>query len=597
MPKADRPEPKAGLRILMIASEAQPYSKTGGLADVAAALPKALARLGHDVTLITPRYRGVTDGPVVAALSIEVAAHRFNARLMEAPDTARPAGPSARKRREPRSVRALLLDCPELYDRDGIYYSSRGDFPDNPVRYAFLSAAAIDWALTQPPFDIIHAHDWQGGLAPVYARTLAPSHPRTSAPSHPGTSAPSHLRTLAPSHPRTPAPSHLRTLAPSHLRTLAPPHPRTSASSPPRTVLTIHNLAYQGVFDKSWVPRLGLGWQDFTIDGFEFFDQLSFMKAGINLSDAITTVSPTYAQEIQRPEYGSGLDGVIRRRSDALVGILNGIDPDEWNPAADPHLPAAFDVNDLSGKQAAKRALLEAFGFTVSAELLARPVIGMVSRMVDQKGLDLIAAAAGELAALDATFVIVGTGEPRYQEMWRELSRARPDRIRVFIGFDERRAHLVEGGSDIFTMPSRFEPCGLNQMYSQRYGTVPVVRAVGGLVDSVRPFNPRNGQGTGFLFAEYHPRAFLGALGAALAAYPNKKIWTRLQKNGMRTDFSWDRSAGEYVKMYERLLPHKAAKGPRPARRSAKRGGGEAQTTAQTAPPKRNRSGRAASKV
>jgi starch synthase len=332
------------------------------------------------------------------------------------------------------------------------------------------------------------------------------------------------------------------------------------------TVFTIHNLAYQGVFDKGWVPRLGLRWQDFTINGFEFFDRLSFMKAGINLSDAITTVSPTYAEEIQRPDYGSGLDGVIRARRDALTGILNGIDPDEWNPANDAFLPAPFDAADLSGKQAAKRALLEAFGFAASAERLARPVIGMVSRMVDQKGLDLIAAAAPELAALDATFVIVGTGEPRYQEMWRSLSRARPDHISVFIGFDERRAHLVEGGGDLFMMPSRFEPCGLNQMYSQRYGTVPVVRAVGGLVDSVRPFNPRNGQGTGFVFADYHPRAFLDALRAALAAYPNKKIWTRLQQNGMRTDFSWDRSAGEYVKMYKRLAPRQ---GPQRARKAA----------------------------
>jgi starch synthase len=464
----------------MIASEAQPYSKTGGLADVAAALPKALGRLGHDVTLITPRYRGVTDGPVVATVAIEVAAHRFSTRLMQAPAKT--------------GATVLLLDCPELYDRDGIYYDRLGDFSDNPVRYAVLSAAAIEWASTQPRFDVVHSHDWQGGLAPVYARAL---------------------------------------------------------STP--TVFTIHNLAYQGIFDKTWVPRLGLRWQDFTIDGFEFHDRLSFIKAGINLSTAITTVSPTYADEIQRPEYGNGLDGVIRRRGDALTGILNGIDADEWNPLTDRHLPAPFDRQDLTGKHAAKRALLEAFGFAVTDDLLARPVVGMVSRMVDQKGLDLIAALAGELTALEATFVIVGTGEPKYQEMWRVLSQARPDRISAFIGFDERRAHLVEGGSDIFMMPSRFEPCGLNQMYSLRYGTVPVVRAVGGLVDTVRPFNPRNGQGNGFLFAQYDPRAFLDSLRAALAAYQNKKVWTRLQKNGMKADFSWDRSAGEYVKMYRRL--------------------------------------------
>jgi starch synthase len=468
----------------MIASEAQPYSKTGGLADVAAALPKALCGLGHDVTLVTPRYRGIGAGPVVAKVSVEVAGHRFTTRLMD-------------------MGTALLLDCPELYDRDGIYYDTAGDFPDNPVRYAVLTAAAIEWASTQPRFDIIHAHDWQGGLAPAYARALA-------------------VRTV-----------------------------RTVRTVP--TVFTIHNLAYQGVFDKAWVPRLGLRWEDFTINGFEFYDRLSFMKAGINLADAITTVSPTYAEEIQRPEYGNGLDGVIRRRRDALTGILNGIDPDEWNPATDPHLPAPFDAADLSGKQAAKRALLELFGFTVTTGLLARPVVGMVSRMVDQKGLDLIAAVAGELTALDATFVIVGTGEPTYQDMWRALARVRPDRIGVFIGFDERRAHLVEGGSDIFMMPSRFEPCGLNQMYSLRYGTVPVVRAVGGLVDTVRPFNRRNGQGNGFLFADYHPRAFVEALRAALAVYPNRKLWTRLQKNGMKADFSWDRSAGEYVKMYKKL--------------------------------------------
>ncbi len=488
------------LKILMIASEAQPFSKTGGLADVATALPKALGTLGHDVTLITPRYRGVTDGPIVDRVSIEMAAHRFNARLMEAPGGAAWRA-EAEGRRRPR---VMLLDCPELYDRSGIYYDARGDYPDNAVRYAFLSAAAIDWASRQDAaFDVIHSHDWQGGLAPIYSRSIGVP-----------------------------------------------------------TVFTIHNLAYQGVFDNAWVPGLGLRWDDFTLNGFEFFDRLSFMKAGINGADALTTVSPTYAAEIQRPEYGYGLDGVIRNRSDTLVGILNGIDHDEWNPLADRFLPAPFDADSLDGKAAAKRALLETFGFAVTGDLLARPVIGMVSRMVDQKGLDLIAAAIRDLVSLNATFVIVGTGEPRYQEMWTSLARSRPDRVGVFVGFDERRAHLVEGGADLFLMPSRFEPCGLNQMYSLRYGTVPVVRAVGGLVDTVRPYHPKNGQGTGFLFSDYHPAAMMQALGAALAAYPNKKVWTRLQKNGMRADFSWDRSAGEYVKLYRRLRLRNAP-GPR----------------------------------
>ena len=491
--KPQRPTEKPkGLRILMIASEAQPFSKTGGLADVATALPKALGRLGHDVTVMTPRYRGVPPGEIVGAVALELASHALRADLHEVA-----LGPGAR---------AVLVDCPELYDRPGIYNEGGRDYPDNALRYAFLSAAAVDWASQQSakPFDILHAHDWQSGLVAVYARALDTQGTR-------GTG-------------RTPG-----------------------------TVFTIHNLAYQGLSDKTWVPRLGLEWEDFTIGGFEFYDRLSFLKAGLAFSNVITTVSPTYAEEIQRPEYGDGLDGVIRARRDVLAGILNGIDTDDWNPATDPFLPQPFDVEHLDRKAASKKALLEMFALPVTAETLARPVIGMVSRMVDQKGLDLIAAVAAELPSLGASFVIVGTGEPHYQAMWKILSARYPDRISAFVGFDERRAHLVEGGADIFLMPSRFEPCGLNQMYSMRYGTVPVVRAVGGLVDTVRPYNPRNGQGTGFLFSEYRPAALLDALGRALAAFGNRKLWTRLQKNGMRADFSWDRSAAEYVKLYKRV--------------------------------------------
>jgi starch synthase len=469
------------LRILMVASEAHPFSKTGGLADVATALTQAFGRLGHDVTLFTPRYRGIAAGDKRDRVRAFLANQWFEADLYEAP-----LGENAR---------ALLLDCPPLYDRDGIYAEQNTDYADNALRFAFLSRAAVEWAAAQPrPFSIVHAHDWQTGLVPVYAGRRWP------------------------------------------------------------TVFTIHNLAFQGVFDKAWVPALGLRWEDFTVDGFEFWDRISYLKAGVMFSDALTTVSPTYAEEIQRPEYGYGFEGIMRARSHALVGILNGIDDTEWDPARDPHLPEPFSASDLSGKRAAKRALLETFGLPVDDAAMARPVIAMVSRMTEQKGLDLLAALAPQFPSLDATFTIVGTGEPRFENMWRWLAFNHPHRFGVFVGFDERRAHLVEGGADIFMMPSRFEPCGLNQMYSMRYGTVPVVRAVGGLVDTVKPYSPKNGQGTGFLFTEYHPTALWEALQHALQTYrAHSARWRRLQVNGMKRNFSWDRSATEYLKLYRQL--------------------------------------------
>ncbi len=489
----------------MVSSEAMPFSKTGGLADVASSLTRALGRLGHDVTLVTPRYRGVAGGSSRHPVRAYVANRWFEGELHEVP-----LGPGAR---------ALLVDCPPLYDRAGIYSESNTDYPDNPVRFAFLSIAALEWAAAQrQPPSIIHGHDWQAGLLPIYARQ--------------------RTRHLAP---RTPQ------LAPE-LRT---PH---SAIRTLPSVFTIHNLAYQGLFDKAWVPRLGLGWEDFHINGFEFWDRLSLLKAGVMFSDRLTTVSSTYAQEIQRPEYGYGFEGVMRSRADALVGILNGIDDEQWNPRRDPFLPTPFGADDLSGKRDAKRMLLEAFGLPRDEAAMARPVIAMVSRMVAQKGLDLVAWVAPQLATLDAAFTIVGTGDRRFEDMWRWLSSVAPDRISAYIGFDERRAHLVEGGADMFLMPSRYEPCGLNQMYSMRYGTVPVVRAVGGLVDTVRPYNPKNGQGTGFLFTTYDPGALLDALQRALQTYRQSKAWRRLQTNGMKKDFSWDRSAAEYVKVYKRVI-------------------------------------------
>jgi starch synthase len=471
------------LRILMVASEAQPFSKTGGLADVATALSQSLGQLGHDVILIVPRYRTVTAdlGAPRERIRAFVANRWFEADLYESP-----LGENAR---------ALLVDCPPLYDRDGIYAENNTDYVDNALRFAFLSVAAIEWASRQSqPISILHAHDWQAGLVPVYASRRWP------------------------------------------------------------TVFTIHNLAFQGIFDKAWVPVLGLRWEDFTVAGFEFWDRLSYLKAGVMFSDALTTVSPTYAQEIQRPEYGYGFDGIIRARSSALTGILNGIDDVAWDPRRDQFLPQPFDATDVEGKRASKRALLELYGLPTDDAAMARPLIAMVSRMTEQKGLDLIAALAPRLPSLDASFTIVGTGERRFENMWQRLAFNHPERFGVFVGFDERRAHLVEAGADLFMMPSRYEPCGLNQMYSMRYGTVPVVRAVGGLVDTVKPYNPKNGQGTGFLFSDYHPDALWDALRRALDTYREQPSrWQRLRRNGMTRDFSWRKSAAEYVKLYRRV--------------------------------------------
>jgi starch synthase len=464
----------------MVASEAQPFSKTGGLADVSRALSRALGRLGHDVTLFTPRYRGVQRGEPRGNVRAFVADQWYDAELQEVP-----LGPGAR---------AMLVDCGPLYNRGGIYSEHRWDYPDNAARFAFLSIAASEWMASQAQKpDVLHGHDWQAGLLPVYAR-------------------------------KTPS------------------------------VFTIHNIAYQGIVEKEWVPRLGLRWEDFHVNGFEFWDRLSLLKAGVQFAHVLTTVSPTYADEIQRPEYGYGFDGVMRSRSDALVGILNGIDVDEWNPARDPYLPAPYDAKQLEGKREAKRALLQLFGLPADDAAMAKPIIGMVSRMVHQKGLDLIAAVAPHLPSLDATFTIVGTGDQRFEDMWRALAAAMPERFGVHIGFDERRAHLVEAGADAFLMPSRYEPCGLNQMYSMRYGTVPIVRAVGGLVDTVHPYDPATGQGTGFLFGDYDPWALFAALRRALDTYRHEGAWRRLQLNGMTRDFSWERSAAEYVTVYKRVI-------------------------------------------
>ncbi len=483
------------LSILMVASEALPFVKTGGLADVAGALTTALGRLGHEVTLVVPLYREVGwVGAPYARCHLSLGGHWYDVGFVERSLGAR--------------ARVVLIECDELYDREGAYGTGGRDHPDNAVRFALLARAALELVqrARRPP-DVIHAHDWQSGLVPVYARTLYGAHPL--------------FARLA-------------------------------------TMFTIHNIAYQGLFGAETMGAVDLPARAFSMEGLEFWNQVSFLKGGINFSDGVTTVSEGYAREILTAEYGYGFEGIMQSRQSALRGILNGIDVKAWDPAHDRHIPAPFSARDLDGKRAAKRELLRRFRLPVNdadADTDAeRPVIGLISRLVHQKGFDLVREALTELAELGATFVVLGSGDPEYEEMWRTAADRYPRTIAVQIGYDEALAHLVEAGADMFLMPSRYEPCGLNQMYSMRYGTVPVVRATGGLDDAVDDVDERTGAGTGFKFRDFDASAMLTTLRDAIRVYGDGDRWRLIQQAGMRRDFSWTVSAARYVEEYADLL-------------------------------------------
>ena len=482
------------MRLTFVTSEVRPFSQTGGLADVSESLPAALAAHGCDVTVVTPLYRSA-----VAALAREGIATEA---LTGPPLRIGPADHPLRFRVAMRNgCRMAFVAHDGFYDRPSLYVGADGkDYPDNVARYAFLCRAAITLAnvLDEAP-DIVHCNDWQTALLPCYLRAGA----------LPGS----------------------------------------------RSAFTIHNLAYQGHYPAADVLTAGLGWTWFHPDGLEFYGGLNLMKGGLFFSDAITTVSPSYAAEIQTPAAGWGLDGVLRAQSHKVRGILNGIDVVRWNPAADPFLPAPFSAADLSDKAASKRALQTRSGLPVDASAM---VLGAVGRFDAQKGLPLICAAFRILAPLGVQLVVLGSGDPGIEAAVQVLAAQYPQQVAATVGFDEGLAHIIEGGADAFLMPSAFEPCGLNQMYSQRYGTLPIVHATGGLKDTVVDYTPATvqiGTASGFSFTMFDAAHLAEAILRAWRLYTSDRAaWTALQRTIMTIDHSWARSAREYLAMYQELL-------------------------------------------
>jgi starch synthase len=473
------------MKILFVSSEGLPYSKTGGLADVVEALPKALAELGHEVAILLPRYHGnKISSTLISSVTISLGdVLRF---------------PVIAEGLSVGSVRYYFVDDPGMFDRSGLYGDKSGEYPDNPQRFTEFCRAAIEFMKRVWLPDLVHCHDWQSALVPVLLRTQ---------------------------HVNDPVVRNLP------------------------VVFTIHNLGYQGLFPQAAVREAGLPQTLFTMDALEFYGKLNFLKGGLIFSDYLSTVSRRYAKEIQTPEFGSGLEGVIRNRSDRLVGILNGVDYSVWSPEADKLIAQNYSAHNLDGKRACKKNLLEIFH--LPEENLDRPLIGIVSRFADQKGFDLIARIAPELMKENISLVALGTGQPEYERLFNDLAKKNHARVGVKIGYDNALAHKIEAGADMFLMPSRYEPCGLNQIYSLRYGTVPIVRATGGLDDTIQSFDAKTRQGTGFKFEAYEGKALLEAVRAALKTFRDAKAWKSLMANGMAKDFSWKTSAAAYVTLYE----------------------------------------------
>lgn len=464
-----------------------PFAATGGLGDVLGALPRALAELGARVHVVLPAYRTPAIDAADAPVHTSLQVPHVGGVREAAVRTLRHAG-----------VAVSFVTADDFFGRDGLYGDARGDFGDNAARFAFFAHAVI--ALVErldPPPDVVHCHDWQSALIPALLRTS--------------------------SEPRL-------------------------ASLP--TAFTIHNLGYQGVFGPEVWPLLGLDRRFFTSAHLEFYGLVNFMKGALVFADRLTTVSPRYAEEIQTPEHGHSLDGVLRERRGVLRGIVNGIDTERWNPATDALLPATYGVDDLAGKAECKAELQREFGLPIRSGV---PLIGMVTRLAEQKGLDILAAALPALLAEDLQIVVLGRGDERYERWLADAGRRDPTRLAVRLAFDERLSHRVEAGADAFLMPSRYEPCGLNQLYSLRYGTVPIVRATGGLDDTIDDVDAAPERGVGFKFVEYAPEALTAAVRRAVARYVDVEGWRRIMREGMRRDHSWRRAAGAYLDLYREM--------------------------------------------
>ncbi len=486
------------MNILFVSSEVFPFAKTGGLADVSGALPIALKELGHDVRIFMPRYRQISDRKFVLRdvirlqnLSIEMGGktYVFDIKSAFLPNT---------------KVQVYFLDYKPFFDRDGLYVDPETgkDYPDNAERFALFSKAAIEILnILHWHADVIHCNDWQSALAPTFLKTIYADDPFYQSV---------------------------------------------------HSLLTIHNIGYQGNFPDDVLPKIDLPADLFYPTGpLEFFGKVSFLKAGLSFADKINAVSPTYAREIQEsPEYGMGMEGVLKSRSKDLVGILNGVDYSVWDPSVDELIPVKYSIKNLDAKNENKKALLTELGLPVDEAI---PVIGSISRLADQKGFDLVVEAFDKLMATGVVYVLLGTGDLKYHEVFEKLQKKYPEKFSANLRFDNRLAHMIEAGADMFLMPSRYEPCGLNQMYSLRYGTIPIVRKTGGLADTVVDFRPDSQEGTGFLFEEYSAEALLGAVQRALEVFPDKKTWRHLQKLAMKQDFSWKASAREYLKLYSIL--------------------------------------------